>query len=172
MHFICSSLHRVYCTSLKLFVRLHQIISANSIAGKFFVSPIGEKKLCGFICWSNNNHKLVVKAWSLLFLFQMLNFWQFPIRWIHLSGLKVGNVNMFWWSYCSSEERLEQLFLTRTVTHIMCCVKHQWDHLTGSSSNRKHVAEGPKHLQLQFHLALVAFRGRRTPVPTFSPTDR
>lgn len=42
--------------------------------------------------------------------------------------------------------RPEQLFLTGTVIHIMRRVKHQWDHLTGSISNTKHLAENPKHL--------------------------
>lgn len=41
---------------------------------------------------------------------------------------------------------MEQLFLSRTVIHIMHRVIHQWDHLTSSISNTKHLAENPKQI--------------------------
>lgn len=141
MPFYCSSIHSVYCKALRLFVRLRWIINANSIAGKFILNAICENSAIVFI-----KATITEKNMS-----PFNHFFQGETADNLLNSVvkaASGKRNMFWWSYCSCEEmlRLVQLFLTRTVLHIICRVKHQGDHLTGSISNTKHLAENPKHL--------------------------
>ena len=50
--------------------------------------------------------------------------------------------------------RLEQLCLTRAVIHIMCRVKHQRDHLTGSISNTKTLGWKPRTPRFDLFAAL------------------